>query len=397
MINNNLALRRRAPRNLASCLNVADLRQLAYRKLPLPIFHYLDGGAEDEISVRRNTAAFDDYALLPEALHSGSNINLTTRLLGREVSMPLMLSPTALTRLFHTSAEPAVAAAAARAGIYFSMSTLATTTLEQIAALCSGPKLFQIYIFRDRGLTTELAARCKAAHYDALCLTIDTVVGANRERDRATGMAFPPRFNWRGLLQFGQRPQWTLQYLLGPKFTVANVAHRATTQSTMSIIEYTNSQFDPNLSWDDVRWLAQHWSGPLIVKGVQSVTDAKNAVAAGATALMISNHGGRQLDSTLAPIELLPRIRDAVGNTIELIVDGGVRRGSHVAKALALGANACSMGRPYLFGLAAGGEAGVDWVLKTLRDELHRVMALMGCATVQQLSMHHVERLHTPA
>lgn len=390
----NLELKRRAPRRLADCFAIADLRRLAYRKLPQPIFHYLDGGAEDEISLRRNTAAFDRYALLPEALHDVSNIDLSTKLLGCDVAMPLLLSPTGMSQLFHRSAEPGVAAAAKKAGIYYSLSTVATTTLEKIAAHSDGPKMFQVYIFRDRSLTTELVERCKAAKYDALCLTIDTVVAGNRERDRATGMAFPPRFDARGLLQFALRPQWSLAYLANPKLTMANVAHRATANSTMSIIEYTNSQFDPTLNWNDVRWLAEQWPGPFVVKGVQSVADAKNAVAAGATALMISNHGGRQLDSTLAPIELVARIRDAVGNDIELIVDGGVRRGSHVVKALALGASACSIGRPYLFGLAAGGEAGVEMALNLFRDEMRRVMAFMGCAQVGQLNERHVERIH---
>jgi len=387
----NLALQRHPPRRLVDCLNIADLRQLAYRKLPGPIFHYLDGGAEDEISVRRNTAAFDHYALLPEALHDVSNIDLSTQLFGRDVAMPLMLSPTGMSQLFHRGAEPAVAIAAKKAGVFYSLSTVATMALEKIAAHSDGPKLFQVYIFRDRGLTSELVERCKAANYDALCLTIDTVVAGNRERDRATGMSFPPRFNARGLLQFALRPQWSLACVANPKLTMANVAHRATAKSTMSIIEYTNSQFDPTLNWNDVRWLAEQWPGPFVVKGIQSLIDAKNAVAAGATALMISNHGGRQLDSTLAPIELVARIRDAVGNDIELIVDGGVRRGSHVVKALALGANACSIGRPYLFGLAAGGSAGVDMTLNLFRDEMRRVMAFMGCADMTRLAKHHVE------
>ncbi|HEY0943285.1 MAG TPA: alpha-hydroxy acid oxidase [Steroidobacter sp.] len=238
-------------------------------------------------------------------------------------------------------------------------------------------------------------SRCRAARYDALCLTIDTPVAGNRERDRVTGMTMPPRFTARSFTSFAARPRWASNLLLHPRFELSNVADRAAGigRSLVSVIDYVNGQFDRSITWRDVEWLATLWDGPLIVKGIQSVTDAGRAVAAGATALMISNHGGRQLDGTLAPIDLIAAIRAAVGPTIELIVDGGVRRGSHVLKALALGANACSLGRPYLYGLAAGGRRGVEHVLGLLKAEIERDLILLGCAKARDIDATYLARL----
>jgi L-lactate dehydrogenase (cytochrome) len=387
-----LKLERRA-RSIARCYSVEDLRQLASRKLPAPLFHYMDGGADDEVSVRRNTAAFDGYMFLPRTVRDVSVIDTSTTLLGKRIAVPFILSPTGMSRLFHHGAEPAVARAAARAGTIYSLSTMATTRLEDIAAATDGPKMFQVYLFKDKALTAEFVQRCIAARYDALCLTIDTPVAGNRERDRVTGMQMPPRFTLKSLLSFASHPAWSLAYLRNPDFDVKNVAHRvkALQGKSIGVIDYVNSQFDRTVGWRDVAALRALWPGPFVVKGVQSVVDAKRAIEAGATALMISNHGGRQLDGTIAPIDLVPRIRNAVGDAVELIVDGGVRRGTHVLKALALGANACSVGRAYLYGLGAGGEAGVGRALGLLSDEISRNMALLGATRVSDISADLVE------
>ena len=384
----------RRPRALSRCYSVDDLRYLAWRKLPAPLFHYIDGGADDEVTLRRNTAAFDDYAFMPRTLSDVSSMDTSTTLFGKRIKLPLILSPTGMSRLFHHAAEPAVARAAARAGTIYSLSTMATTRLEDIARVSDGPKMFQVYLFKDKGLTAEFVERCGAARYDALCLTIDTPLAGNRERDRVTGMEMPPRFTLRSLLSFASHPGWSLGYLRNPDFDIKNVSHRvdALEGKSISLIEYVNNQFDRSVGWGDVAALRARWAGPFVVKGVQSIIDAKRAIDAGASALMISNHGGRQLDGTMAPVDLIPRIRAAVGGNVELIVDGGVRRGSHVVKALALGANACSVGRAYLYGLAAGGEAGVDRSLALLGEEIERNMSLLGATSVSEISAELVER-----
>jgi L-lactate dehydrogenase (cytochrome) len=377
---------------LSDCHNILDLRALAKRRLPSPMFHYLDGGADDEWTMRRNTAAFDDYELMPNCLNDISAIDLSTTLLGRKLAWPVFLSPTGMSRLFHHGAEPAVARAAAAAGTLYTLSTVATTSLEDIAATSDGPKMFQIYIFRDRGLTTELVQRCKAAKYHALCLTVDTPLAGNRERDRRTGMTLPPRFSLGSLWSFGLHPGWSLNLLLHPRVELANVAQRVGSlqTSTTSLIDYVNRQFDRTLSWRDVEWLTAQWNGPFVIKGLQSVADAKHAADVGATAVMVSNHGGRQLDGTPAPVDCIAAIVDAVGNRLEVILDGGVRRGTHVIKALALGAKACSIGRAYLYGLACGGQRGVEHALSLLRSEIERGFALLGCRSVGEVTRAHL-------
>ncbi|HEY1077549.1 MAG TPA: alpha-hydroxy acid oxidase [Fontimonas sp.] len=380
---------------LERCHNIDDLRRLARRRLPAPMFHYLDGGADDEWTMARNAAAFDEHALVPDVLRDVSRVDAGTSLLGSRISMPIMLSPTGMSRLFHHDKELGAARAAERAGTLYSLSTMATTSLEDIAAATAGPKMFQVYIFKDRGLTRELVGRCKAAKYQALCLTVDTPVAGNRERDRVTGMTMPPRLSARSLLSFFASPAWSLNYLRDPDFRLANVVHRvdALSGGAMGVIEYVNSQFDRSVSWEDAAWLVREWNGPFVIKGLSSVGDARRAREIGATALMISNHGGRQLDASVAAIDCLPPIRDALGDALELIVDGGIRRGTQVLKALALGATACSIGRPYLYGLAAGGEAGVAHALDLLRSELLRDLTLLGCTSVADIRADHVRRI----
>lgn len=361
------------------------------------MFHYIDGGADNEWTLERNTTAFDDYELMPHYLRDVSTIDTSTRLLGRDVKLPFFIAPTGMNRLFHHEAEPAVARAAQAAGMLYTLSTMGTTRIEEISALGAGPWMYQIYILKDRELTREFVQRCKAARYHALCLTVDTPLAGNRERDRVTGMILPPRFTLKSFASFAAHPRWAFHLLRNPDFQIANVAHRVDvlSRSTVSLIDYVNSQFDRTVTWDDVAWLVKEWDGPFVLKGLQSPSDAKRAAELGVSAIMISNHGGRQLDGAPAPIDCVRPMRDAVGDTVELIVDGGIRRGTHILKALALGANACSVGKAYLYGLAAGGQRGVERVLTLLRTELERDMALLGCRTLSDLGSRQVQSTYT--
>ncbi|KRB86931.1 alpha-hydroxy-acid oxidizing enzyme [Sphingomonas sp. Root710] len=372
--------------------NIEDLRCCARRRLPRPVFDYLDGGADDEVTLKRNLSAWTHIELIPDTMVDVSKIRTATKLFGERVSWPLMLSPTGLTRMFHGQAELAVARAAARHGLLYSLSTMGTTPIEALAAAFDGPKVFQIYIFRDRGLTRELVARCKEAGFHGLTLTVDTPVAGNRERDRVSGFSLPPRLSLASLLSFALHPGWSLSALTGAKFDLANVSHRvdALAGGPMSLFDYIGGQFDRTLTWRDVEWLATEWGGPLAIKGIMTPTGAIRAVASGATGVIVSNHGGRQLDGAPAPIDQIAPVRDAVGNGVDVICDGGIRRGSDVVKALALGATACSIGRPYLYGLAAGGEAGVDRALSLLLDEFQRTMALAGINDIASLARRHV-------
>lgn len=380
---------------LEKCYNIADLRNRARAKLPAPMFHYIDGGADDEWTLNRNTAAFDDYQLIPEHLRNVEHVDAGTRILGCDIRLPYFLAPTGMSRLFHHEKEIAVSQAAAAHGTIYSLSTLATTSLEDIGSLNTGPKMFQMYILKNRELTRELVARCRAADYQAICLTVDTAMAGNRERDLYNGMTMPPKINLQNFFSYASSFTWLYHLLRDPDFRLANVMHRvdALGDGAMSLINYVNSQFDRSVTWQDVEWLIEQWSGPFVIKGLQSVEDVKRARDIGATAVMVSNHGGRQLDTTPAPVDCISSLRDAVGNDVELIVDGGIRRGTHILKALALGADACSIGRAYLYGLAAGGERGVDRALMLLTAEVQRSMALLGCTTVSEVGDKHVRQL----
>jgi L-lactate dehydrogenase (cytochrome) len=377
------------------CFNVDDFRKLAHRRLPAPLFHYIDGGADNEWTLRNNTAAFDRYTLMPSGLADTSSVDMTREVLGQKLSMPLFLAPTGMSRLFHHEGERAVARAAAKAGTLYSLSTVSSVSIEDIGALTTGPKMFQIYIHKDRGLTHEFINRCKASGFNAMCLTVDTIVAGNRERDLRTGMTMPPKFTLSSLLSFAMHPRWTLTYLTHGKIGLANVADRiaAGTAAASSVIDYINEQFDRTLTWKDAEDAIAAWGGPFAIKGVMSVADARRAVEVGASAIMISNHGGRQLDSAPAPVDCVEAIVDAVGGKIEVIVDGGIRRGTHVLKALALGATACSMGKAYLYALAAGGEAGVARLLSRLRMEIERDMMLMGVTRLDQVTRDKISKL----
>ncbi len=379
---------------LSRCNNITDLRRLAKRRLPLSMFHYIDGGADDEITLRRNTDAFDDYEIKPRFLRPVEEIDTSITILGKRVDLPFFIAPTGMSRLFHHDKENAVSRAAAKFGTLYTLSTLGTVSLEEIAEENGGPKMFQIYILKDRDLTQEFVERCKAANYDALCLTVDVPLAGNRERDRVTGMTMPPRFTMNSLFSFITHPYWFINYLLHPDFRLANVAHRvdALGKGAMGLVEYVNSQFDRTVTWDDAAWIVEQWGGPFVIKGILTAEDAVRAREIGATAIMISNHGGRQMDGVPAPIDCLKPIRDAVGGEMELIVDGGIRRGTHILKAMALGADAVSIGKAYLYGLAAGGQKGVEMTLQILKDELKRDMALVGCRKINEITDEFVHR-----
>jgi L-lactate dehydrogenase (cytochrome) len=373
---------------LENCHNVSDLRKLAKRRLPGPIFHYIDGAAEDEQTYRRNTAAYGDCDLVPNVLVDVENIDMSVEVMGQKLDMPLYCAPTALQRLFHHEGERAVARAAAAAGTMFGVSSLATVTVEDIAAITSTPKLFQFYFHKDRGLNDALLERARAANYNVLALTVDTITGGNRERDLYTGFTSPPRLTPQSLLSFATHPAWALNFLLRDKFDMPHLSGHISegTNVAVSVGEYFSTMLDQSMNWKDAEKLCAQWNGQFALKGVMSVEDAKRAVDIGCTGIMVSNHGGRQLDGSRSPFDQLAEICDAVGDKIDVICEGGIQRGTHVLKALSVGAKACSGGRFYLYGLASAGQAGVERALNMMRNEIERDMKLMGITKLDQLN-----------
>ena len=372
---------------LKNCYRTSDFRRLAKQRLPSPIFHYIDGGSDDEVTLARNTEAFDTVDLVPNVLAGISEVDTSVSVLGQQLDIPLFFAPTAMQRLFHHDGEFAIADAAAKYGTMFGVSTIGTRSIEELGSYNDAPKLFQIYVHNDPGLTTDMIARCKAANFSALALTVDTIVAGNRERDYVTGMTTPPKLTPRSLVSFATHPAWTFNYLLREKFDLPNISQfiEAESRTHYSVVDYLNEQMKRTIDWDDAASMIQEWGGPFAVKGVMSVDDAKRCVEVGASAIMVSNHGGRQLDGSRSPFDQLPAILDAVGGDIEVIVDGGIQRGTHVLKALAMGATACSGGRMYLYALAGAGPAGVDRAIGLLRDEIERDMLLMGCRSIAHL------------
>ena len=374
--------------NLKDCYNVEDFRKLAKKKLPSPIFHYIDGGADDEITLKRNTDSFNKCDLIPNVLTGASDIDLSTTVLGQKIDFPLFLSATAMHRLYHHEGERATARAAETMDTMFGISTMSTTSIEEIGKLTNGPKLFQLYIHKDKGLTDNLIERCKKSGFNSMCLTVDAVVAGNRERDHRTGFSTPPRLTLGSLLSFALHPRWSLNYLFRKKFELSNIIHTTDKGSKIdqSVMNYMNEQFETKMDWSDAEYCVKKWGGPFALKGVMSVEDAKKAIDIGCTAIIISNHGGRQLDGSRTPFDQLTEIVDAVGDKIEVILDSGIRRGTHVLKALALGAKACSFGKGYLFALGAAGQKGVEAVLQKMKAEINRDMILMGCKSIKELN-----------
>jgi L-lactate dehydrogenase (cytochrome) len=375
-------------RRLARVASVDDLRAVARRRLPRGVFDYIDGAAEDEISLAANSDAYRRIRFRPRVLRDVSGVNPATTLLGRPVSLPLVIAPTGFTRIAHSAGEIALARVAARAGIPYTLSTLSTRSIEEVAAVSTGAKWFQVYVWRDRGLVREMVERAASAGYEAIVLTVDTPVLGNRQRDVRNGLTLPPKLDLWTILDGIIHPGWTLDFVRAEPIRFANVVGRAVGDGAdaVSLSDYINTQFDPALSWRDVEWLRSIWRGPIVLKGIQTVEDARLAAEAGVAAIALSNHGGRQLDCAPAPLDLVPAVADAVGERVEIICDGGVRRGSDVVKAIALGARACMAGRAFLYGLGAAGESGVDHVCRYLTSGMRRTMALIGCRTVGDLS-----------
>ena len=366
---------------LARCLNIADLRQVARRRLPVPVFEYLDGGADDRWSLINNIGAFDAFELVPRCLRNVSRINTATKVLGQQLDWPVMLSPIGFGGLFHHHAELAAARAANNAGTLYTLSSFGSATIEDVAGATGGPKMFQLYMAEERQRSYQLLERAKACGYSALCLTVDTPVGGNREGEVRVGMPPAARMTLRSMASVLCHPKWLYHYLTSPLYPAANYFDRRPTRKEIALVAPT-----PSVCWDDVARLRDGWDGPLVIKGLLSSEDAKRAVSAGVNALIISNHGGRQLDTAPAPVTLISEFVAAVGNRAEIIVDSGFRRGTHIIKALALGASACMIGRPYVYGLAAGGQSGVERALQLLRDELVRDMRLLGTPSIEDIN-----------
>jgi L-lactate dehydrogenase (cytochrome) len=372
---------------LGDCHNFHDFRELARRRLPGPIFNYIDGAADDELTYRRNTASFEDCDLVPGVLRGAENVDLSVTVMGQKLALPFYCSPTALQRLFHPRGERAVAAAASKHGTMFGVSSLGTVSLEEMRKAHSTPQVYQFYFHRDRGLNRAMLQRAKEAGVDVMMLTVDSSTGGNRERDLRTGFSIPFRLTLGGILQFAIKPMWGLNFVTHERFRLPQLdAHIDMGGDTMSIGRYFTEMLDPSMTWDDAAAMVREWNGQFCLKGLMSVEDARRAADIGCTGIVLSNHGGRQLDGSRAAFDQLAEVVDAVGERIDVMMDGGVQRGTHVLKALSLGAKAVGVGRFYLFPLAAAGQAGVERALDLMRAEIVRAMRLMGCSSISQLS-----------
>ena len=372
--------------SLKSCHNFHDFRRLAQSRLPGPIFNYIDGAADDETTYRRNTAAFEACDLIPQVLTGVEQIDMSVTVMGQKLALPVYCSPTALQRLFHPEGERAVAAAAEKYGTMFGVSSLGTVSLEELRKR-KGPQVYQFYFHKDRGLNRAMMERAKSAGVDVMMLTVDSITGGNRERDLRTGFSIPFRLTLAGMLQFAIKPMWLVDYLRHERFSLPQLdGHIDMGGGALSIGRYFTEILDPTLNWKDAEEMVRFWDGQYCLKGIMSVADARKAVDIGCTGIVLSNHGGRQLDGSRSAFDQLAEIVDAVGDKIDVMMDGGVQRGTHVLKALSLGAKAVGLGRYYLFPLAAAGRPGVERALGLMRAEIERDMRLLGCKSVAELS-----------
>ena len=379
--------------SINNCHNVKDFRNLAKKRLPSPIFHYIDGAADDEITYKRNTDAYEECDLIPNVLSGVDKVDMSTTVMGQKLDIPLYCAPTALQRLFHHEGEIGVAKAAEKFGTMFGISSLGTASIEEISNLVKTPKLFQLYVHKDKGLNKALIERCKESNFEAMAVTVDTAVGGNRERDLYTGFTIPMKLKLSSAVSFMLHPKWAVDYFTKPKWELSNLKDHISegTKVMTTIGDYFTKMLDNSMSWKDVENINKEWGRQFAIKGVMSVDDAKKAVDVGASAIMVSNHGGRQLDGSRSPFDQLAEIVDAVGDKIDIICEGGIRRGTHVLKALSLGAKACSGGRMYLYALAAGGQKGVEKSLSNLRNEIERDMKLMGVSNVKELTRKNLK------
>lgn len=371
---------------LTDCHNFHDFRRLAQRRLPGPIFNYIDGGADDEMTLRRNTAAFETVDLIPNVLRGVSDVDLSVTVMGQKLALPVYLSPTALQRLFHHQGERATAAAAERFGTMFGVSSLGTVSMEELAQKHRTPQVYQFYFHKDRGLNRAMMQKAKDSGIKVMMLTVDSITGGNRERDLRTGFSIPFRLTLGGMLQFAMKPMWGINYVAHEKFSLPQLdAHIDMKGDSLTIGRYFTEMLDPAMSWDDVAQMVAEWGGEFCLKGVISADDARRAADIGCTGIVLSNHGGRQLDGSRTGFEALDEVVQAVGDRIDVMIDGGIQRGTHVLKALSLGAKAVGLGRFYLFPLAAAGQAGVERALTLMQAELQRDMRLMGARSVADL------------
>jgi L-lactate dehydrogenase (cytochrome) len=376
---------------LSDCHNFHDFRTLAKRRLPGPIFDYIDGGADDEVTLRRNTESFERCDLVPNVLRGVASVDTSVTVMGQKLAVPFYCSPTALQRLFHHRGEHAVAAAAAKFGTMFGVSSLGTVSLEALRKAYATPQVYQFYFHRDRGLNRAMMQRAKEAGVEVMMLTVDSITGGNRERDLRTGFSIPFKLTLGGMAQFALKPRWGIDYVTHDKFALPQLdEHVDMSGGALSIGRYFTEMLDPAMRWDDVAEMVQQWGGQFCLKGIMSAADARRAVEIGCTGIVLSNHGGRQLDGSRAAFDQLAEIVDAVGNDIDVIMDGGIQRGTHVLKALSLGAKAVGIGRAYLYPLAAAGQPGVERALGLLQTEIVRGMKLMGCRSVRELGKENL-------
>lgn len=373
-------------RRLASVASIADLRTAARRRAPQAVFDYTDGAAGDERTLARMRESYDRVEFRPTVLRDVSSVDPSTTILGRRSELPLVFAPTGFTRMMHTEGEPAVGRVAARTGIPYALSTMGTTSIERLVAEASDTRLwFQLYLWRDREAGRDFVVRAAEAGYEALVLTVDTPVAGPRLRDVRNGLTIPPSITLKTFLDGATRPAWWFDLLTTEPLEFASLTHFEGT-----VADLIARMFDPAATLADVEWLRQVWKGPLVVKGIQSGDDAKAVVDAGADAVIVSNHGGRQLDRAPVPLEELPTVLDAVGDRAEVYIDGGIMSGADVVAAVALGARAALVGRAYLYGLMAGGERGVQKAADILAGEIRSTMALLGVTSVADLGSHHV-------
>lgn len=369
------------------CINFSDFRRLAQQRLPRPIFDYIDGGADDEVTKARNTSAFDDCDLLPSVLTGVDQVDLSVTVMGQRLDVPYYCSPTALQRLFHHQGERAVALAAAEFNTLFGVSSLGTESLEDIRQLVQTPQVYQFYFHKDRGLNRAMLERAKAAGIKVMMLTVDSVTGGNRERDIRSGFSIPMRLTPSVIIEFIRKPRWGIGYLRSGGFALPQLnAHIDFNGSATSIGSYFKEMLEPSIDWDDVAEMIEFWDGEFCLKGLMHPDDAKRAVDVGCSGVVVSNHGGRQLDGSRSSFDQLDEIVQAVGDDLDVLFDGGVQRGTHIIKALSLGAKAVGIGRGYLFPLAAGGQQGVHRALQIFKDEMRRDMQLLGKASIADLS-----------
>jgi L-lactate dehydrogenase (cytochrome) len=367
--------------------NIEDLRRIARRKVPRALFQYVDHGSYDEITYRENSSALRDIRLRQRVLVETANPSLATTLLGEQLALPVAIAPTGLTGLLHGDGEMLAARAAEAMGTRFCLSTMSICTIEDVRAATRNPFWFQLYVFRDRDFAKSLMERAQDAGCTALFVTVDLPTRGQRHPDLKNGLTVPPRVTLRNLLDIATKPSWAMKVLMGRRKSFGNIEHYFKDRTNVAMAgAWANDNFEPNLTWRDIDWIRNQWPGKLVLKGVTDVEDARMAVSAGADGIVVSNHGGRQLDGAPATVTTLPRVADAVGDRIEVLFDGGVRSGQDVLKALALGARGCLIGRAYLYGLMAMGEAGVRTALDLIAKEMVVTMGLIGLRDVTKIS-----------